>query len=100
MLRSVALVGLCGCSLLVTHAAPETPPPPPAVACHANVIAPIVDTVVTLASLAAFTYFATGDHSNAELGASLGAGLAIGFGVSSVIGWRRTAACHALHAAR
>jgi len=95
MLRTVALVALCGCSLVLVEGPPPPPPPPAQVSCTTSAVVPILDTVVSAAALGTAIYFAASNSGHAELGGSIGAGIAIGFGISAVTGWRRTSRCRA-----
>jgi hypothetical protein len=92
MLRSVALVALTGCSVLVVRGAPDPAPPPP-VHCTTSPFGPVVDTMFTVGTAAGALYFASTDNS---LGATVEAGFAIAFGLSAIYGWRKIGHCQDL----
>ncbi|MDX2090526.1 MAG: hypothetical protein SFX73_21890 [Kofleriaceae bacterium] len=97
MFRSVALVLLSGCSLVFVDGPPSQPPPPPAIAqCDTSRIPPAIDTVIAVLAATGAIYFAQSDDDMAGVGVVVEGGLALGFGLSALTGYRRTGRCAAM----
>lgn len=97
MLRSVALVALAGCSLVLVKGPPAHPPPPPhPIRCTTVPIVPVIDTLISAVTLAGALYFVQSDDENASLGFGIELALSAGFGISAYSGWRRVSRCRAV----
>lgn len=94
MFRSVALALLSGCSVAFIDKPPAHPPPQPAIAhCDTTRIPPVIDTAIAVLATTGAIYFAQSDDDMAGVGVVVEGGLALGFGISAITGWRRTSRC-------
>ena len=94
--RVVALataLAVSGCSFVLVRGAPPPRPRGDPPVCTDTYVVPIIDAAITTIALAGVVYFATSDNDMKEVGMLVEGGLALGFGISALTGYRRVIHC-------